>query len=47
MFASSALVTPLVAPFHVRTELLDGAHAFHFLEGVPFIFHQAGSEVRL
>lgn len=46
MFASSALVTPLVAPFHVEITSYWSEHMrFHFLEGVPFIFHRPAQKI--
>ncbi|MCJ2036776.1 helix-turn-helix domain-containing protein [Methylobacterium sp. J-068] len=46
MFASSALVTPLAAPFHVEITSFWSEHMrFHFMEGVPFVFHRPAQKI--
>ena len=46
MFASSALVTPLVTPFHVEITSFWSEHLrFHFMDGVPFIFHRPAQKL--
>jgi AraC-like DNA-binding protein len=46
MFASSALVTPLVEPFHVEISSFWSEHLrFHFMDGVPFVFHRPAQKL--
>jgi AraC-like DNA-binding protein len=46
MFASAALVTPLVTPFHVDITSFWSEHLrFHFMDGVPFIFHRPAQKL--
>lgn len=46
MFASSALVTPLVAPFQVEITSFWTEHLrFHFMDGVPFVFHRPAQKL--
>lgn len=46
LFASSALVTPLHTPFHVEITSLWSEHMrFHFMEGVPFVFHRPAQKI--
>ncbi|KQP42449.1 hypothetical protein ASF49_00905 [Methylobacterium sp. Leaf104] len=46
MFASSALVTPLVTPFHVEITSFWSEHLrFHFMDGIPFVFHRPAQKL--
>lgn len=46
LFASSALVVPLREPFRVEVSSTWSEHMrFHFLEGVPFVFHRPARKI--